>query len=148
MTAQNSTRLIGRVGNMDFKTITSKKDSKEILKAELSISQSNGKDKEGNWLPSSWFRIEVWGGQAEYLQKYAAKGSVLSVEGELKQQHYEDKDGNKREKYYVKALDRDGVYIVKSSDSSTAEADEAPVAKTASRKKPAVDLDDDELPPF
>lgn len=147
MSAQNSTKLIGRVGNIEEKMVPLK-NGETILKLEISLSQSNGKDKEGNWLPSSWYRAEVWGGQAEYVQKYAPKGSVIAVEGKLIQQTYEDASGNKREKYFIKVNDRDGVYVCKSSE-STEESTPEPSAKASkSTKKPIVDLDTDELPPF
>lgn len=146
MSAQNSTKLIGRVGNIDEKMVPLK-NGESILKLEISLSQSNGKDKDGNWLPSSWYRAEVWGGQAEYVQKYAPKGSVIAVEGKLIQQTYEDASGNKREKYFIKVNDRDGVYVCKSSES--VDVDAAPTASPAkATKKPLVNLEDDELPPF
>ena len=44
---------------------------------------------------------QAWGKTAENIAKYVGKGSALMVEGKIKQDTWEDKDGNKRSKLYV-----------------------------------------------
>lgn len=44
-----------------------------------------------------FIRVEVWGKNAENLQQYCSKGSKILVEGSLKVDKFQDKDGNNRE---------------------------------------------------
>lgn len=54
---------------------------------------------------TTWFRINVWGRQAEAANQYLSKGRQVYVEGRLSQQEYTDKDGNRRTSLDVKATD-------------------------------------------
>jgi single-strand DNA-binding protein len=45
---------------------------------------------------TEWHRIEVWGKNAENCKQYLAKGRQVYVEGRLRTQTWDDKDGNKR----------------------------------------------------
>jgi single-strand DNA-binding protein len=45
----------------------------------------------------------AWEKTAEFCQKYLDKGSAVFVEGRLKQDTWQDKDGNKREKISIVA---------------------------------------------
>lgn len=44
---------------------------------------------------------EAWGKQAETLSKYLSKGRPLMIEGRLKLDQWQDKDGNKQSKLRV-----------------------------------------------
>ncbi len=44
----------------------------------------------------SYYNILVWNSQAEACTKYLNKGSQVLITGRLKQDRYEDKNGNKR----------------------------------------------------
>lgn len=50
-----------------------------------------------------FIRVEAWGKTAELLNQYCAKGSKIGVEGGLKVDRFEDKEGNKREVTKVNA---------------------------------------------
>lgn len=50
-----------------------------------------------------WHKIQVWGKEAENCKKALAKGSRILVEGSNENQKWEDKDGNTRYSYFVKA---------------------------------------------
>lgn len=43
-----------------------------------------------------WFRVQVWGKQAEPCSKYLSKGRQALVEGTLRTRKWQDKDGNDR----------------------------------------------------
>ena len=45
---------------------------------------------------TEWHNIVAFGRLAELVDNYAPKGKELIVEGKLKTNHYEDRDGNKR----------------------------------------------------
>ena len=64
------------------------------------------KDRSGEMQESTiWFRINVWGKQADAANQYLAKGRQVYVEGRLSQQEYTDRDGNKRTSLEVRATD-------------------------------------------
>ena len=44
-----------------------------------------------------FIRVEVWGKNAENLNRYCGKGSKIGVEGSLKVDKFQDKEGNNRE---------------------------------------------------
>jgi single-strand DNA-binding protein len=67
--------------------------------ASFSLGVDTGyRDKDsGEWIKqSSFFNIVVWNEQAERVGERFRKGSPVYVEGSLKQEKYEDKDGQPR----------------------------------------------------
>ena len=64
------------------------------------------KDKSGEQVDhTTWFRVSVWGKQAEVVNQYLAKGRQVYVEGRLRQEEYTDRDGNRRTSLEVFAQD-------------------------------------------
>lgn len=45
---------------------------------------------------TEWHKIVVWGKQAEFCEKYLTKGKQILVEGRLKTEKWQDRDGNQR----------------------------------------------------
>lgn len=45
---------------------------------------------------TEWHRIVVWGKQAEFCEKYLSKGKQILIEGRLKTEKWQDRDGNQR----------------------------------------------------
>ena len=55
------------------------------------------KDKTGKLISQTeWHSIVLWRGLAELAQKYLHKGSLVYIEGRLKNRSWEDKEGNKK----------------------------------------------------
>jgi single-strand DNA-binding protein len=55
------------------------------------------KDKNGNLVSQTeWHTVVLWRGLAELAQKYLHKGSLVFIEGRLRNRTWEDKDKNKR----------------------------------------------------
>jgi len=52
-----------------------------------------------------WFRVSVWGRQAEVAAEYLAKGRQVYVEGRLRLEEYTDREGNPRTSAEVNASD-------------------------------------------
>jgi len=64
------------------------------------------KDRSGEMQENTlWFRVNVWGKQADAVNQYLSKGRQVYVEGRLSQQEYTDKDGNRRTSLEVRATD-------------------------------------------
>lgn len=54
---------------------------------------------------TTWFRITLWGKQAENASKYLTKGSPVYIEGRLKVEEWADRDGKNRFTLDVQATD-------------------------------------------
>ncbi len=54
---------------------------------------------------TTWFRVTVWGKQAETVAKYLSKGRSVYVEGRLHVEEWTDKDGKPRHTLEVNASD-------------------------------------------
>jgi single-strand DNA-binding protein len=54
---------------------------------------------------TTWFRITVWGRQAELASEYLAKGRQVYIAGRLRQEWYIDREGNPRTSLEVSAND-------------------------------------------
>ena len=50
-----------------------------------------------------FIKCQVWGKQAENLGKYTSKGDLVSINGKLRADSFEDKEGNRRTKTYILA---------------------------------------------
>jgi len=61
-------------------------------------------DKDGKWQKETTFvDAEVWGSQAEKLGEYGKKGTPVLVEGNLKLNKWEDKEGKSYSKLLIRA---------------------------------------------
>ena len=57
----------------------------------------NYKNQAGEWQEETeWFRVVVWGQQAERAAEYLRKGNKVYVEGRLQTRQWEDQSGQKR----------------------------------------------------
>lgn len=54
---------------------------------------------------TTWFRVTVWGRQAELANEYLGKGRQIYVEGRLRLEEYADREGNPRISAEVTATD-------------------------------------------
>lgn len=54
---------------------------------------------------TTWFRITLWGKQAENASKFLTKGSPVYIEGRLKVEEWSDRDGKNRYTLDVQATD-------------------------------------------
>lgn len=68
---------------------------------QFTVAINNGKDEQGNSRPADFINCVIWEKQAENMKKYTQKGSMISVEGRIKNDNYEDEQGNKKYRTYV-----------------------------------------------
>jgi len=100
MPALNRVQLIGRLG-WDPES-RSTPTGKKVVHFSLAISQ-RWKSMEGESKESTeWVNVEAWGRLGEVYRQYLHKGSLVFLEGRLKTDKYEDKDGET--KYYTKVV--------------------------------------------
>ena len=67
---------------------------KSVIQNTIAV-RNDFANKDGNY-DSTFLNIVVWGAKAEYLNKYAEKGSKILVEGKISNRNYEAKDGTKK----------------------------------------------------
>ena len=62
----------------------------------FSVAYSEGKDK-----PTTWFNCTAFKKSGEFVQKYFNKGDGMIVEGRIKCEKYQGKDGTEKESWKV-----------------------------------------------
>ena len=90
----NKVMLIGRLGtDPEVRYIP---DGTMVVNFSLATDES-WKDKNGQKVQrTEWHRIEAWGKLAEICGNYLLKGALVFIEGKIKTQAWEDKEGVKR----------------------------------------------------
>jgi len=83
----NKVILLGRLGN-DPEVRTTQNGT---MVATLSLATNDGI---GDNITTEWHRVVVFGKGAEAIQRYTSKGTQLFVEGRLRTNKYQDKNGN------------------------------------------------------
>ena len=64
------------------------------------------KDKTGEMQDhTTWFRVTLWGRQAETASQYLTKGRPVYIEGRLRVEEWTDRDGKQRHTLEVHATD-------------------------------------------
>ena len=99
MPALNRVQIIGRLGKDPEGKFTP--TGKKVSHFSLAVSQrwkTSGENKEY----TEWVNIEAWGRLGEVCQEYLKKGSLVYLEGRLKTDKYEDKEGDT--KYFTKVV--------------------------------------------
>ncbi len=103
MSNVNKVILVGQLGQDPELRHTAKGN------AVLTISVATNKDiksAEGEKKKQTqWHKAVVWGKQAEVCAKYLTKGSRIYLEGELRTQKWEDKDGIERKTAEISVAD-------------------------------------------
>lgn len=110
--------------------------------------KGNGDDSQET---TTWFRVTVFGKQADIAGQYLTKGALTYVEGRLKLNEYTDRDGNKRTSLEVTA---DNFQMLGGrSDNASAEASsertqqhEAAMNAQAPQKREPFKATDDSIP--
>ena len=74
------------------------------------------KDKQDNQQTADFISCVAWRQKADFLANYAAKGTLIGVEGSIQTRSYEDQTGRK---VYVTEILADSVEILESKKSSS-----------------------------
>lgn len=94
---------------------------------------------------TTWFRIAVWGRQAETAAQYLTKGRPVYVEGRLRVEEWTDKDSRQRYTLEVNATD---VQFIggRADESAPAPTRGATPAHPPSDDQESHDIRDDDIP--
>jgi single-strand DNA-binding protein len=113
----NKVILVGRLtGNPELRVLPS---GMAVAVFTIAVNKRY-KDKNGNWQEeSSFFDVESFGQLAERIGKQLSKGYKVLIEGQLRQDRWEDKNGEKRSK--VKIIAEKVVLLSKPNGNNTEE---------------------------
>jgi len=94
MRGLNRVTLIGNAGNdPEFKTL---QDGTAVAKLALATTETYRLKTGETQSRTDWHTIILWRGLAGLAKEYVRKGSLLYVEGKLRNRQYEDKEGVKK----------------------------------------------------
>ena len=96
----NKVILVGNLGkDPEYKKL---QDGTAVAKLTLATTESF-RNKTGEVQSrTDWHTIIAWRGLADLAEKFMHKGSLLYIEGKLRNRQYDDKEGNKK---YVVEID-------------------------------------------
>lgn len=80
-----------------------------------------------------YLKVKAWDGRARSCSKYCQKGSLINVVGSLRENVWQDKEGNKRKELYILASDIE--FVQKPQEEKPAVKHEA-VHDSSSEPKP------------
>ena len=100
------------------------------------------KDKSGEMQDqTTWFRVTLWGRQAETASQYLTKGRPVYIEGRLRVEEWTDRDGKPRHTLEVHATD---MQFIGGARSEEPLAEKAAAAGAGPAEQP--DLSDEDIP--
>jgi len=109
----NKVILVGRVGKDPELRLLD--NDRSIARFTLATNETY-KNKNGEKITNTdWHNLVVWRGQAEFAGKYVKKGSLIYVEGKIRNRSWDDKDGNKR---YTTEIEVENIQLLSSRDSA------------------------------
>jgi single-strand DNA-binding protein len=102
------------------------------------------KDKTGEMQDqTTWFKVTLWGRQAETASQYLTKGKSVYIEGRLRVEEWTDRDGKARHTLEVNATDMQ--FLGGARGEQEPPMERAAAAGSSSSPEPA-DLSDDDIP--
>ena len=115
-----------------------------VCNATVAVDRNFSKNNE-----TDFFDCVFWRQTADLVSKYFTKGKEIIVRGSMQQEHYEDKEGNKRTSWKLIAEEINFCGNKGDNAGGNTETPAKPAAEKSASAKPAVeenDDDDDELP--
>ncbi len=101
------------------------------------------KDKAGETQDfTTWFRVTLWGRQAETASQYLTKGRPVYIEGRVRLEEWTDRDGKQRYTIEVHATDMQFIGGSRTDESNTNFSKPAPSANAPAEAEPS----DDDIP--
>ncbi len=98
---------------------------------------------------TTWFRVTLWGRQAEVASQYLTRGKSVYIEGRLRVEEYTDRDGKPRHSLEVNATDMQFIGGARGEDAGAPPAKAAAAQGESTQGESApepTDLSDDDIP--
>ncbi len=131
----NRVILMGRITqDLDLKTTSG---GTSVLTFNVAVDRSFV--KQGEERQSDFITCVAWRQQAEFINRYFAKGRMIALEGNLRSRTYEDKNGTKHyvTEVYVDSVSFTGEKATGDSSYSSNFKREAPTQQAPAYKEPA-----------
>jgi single-strand DNA-binding protein len=135
----NKIILVGRIGRDAELRATPK--GTQVAETSVAVDDLAKKKPEGGY-ETEWYRIKVWGRQAETLAPMLLKGNLVLVEGRLSIRKYEDRDKQTR---YSPDVSADRVVLLGSPGGQRAATAREPHAVDELDQAPS-DINADDIP--
>ena len=94
----------------------------------------------------TWFRVTLWGRQAETASQYLSRGRPVYMEGRLRVEEWTDRDGKARHTLEVHATDMQFIGGGKGEDAGGGGAPSRAAAAPGDSSPEPTDLSDDDIP--
>ncbi len=94
---------------------------------------------------TTWFRVTLWGRQAETASQYLTKGRPVYIEGRIRMEEWTDRDGKQRYTLEVHATDMQFIGGGRGDEAAGLPARAAGADRSPSAA-PEPDLSDDDIP--
>ena len=95
---------------------------------------------------TTWFRVTLWGRQAETASQYLTKGRPVYVEGRLRVEEWTDRDGKPRHTLEVHATDMQFIGTRGEEGQGHARSDASAASSSAGAAPSEPDITDDDIP--
>lgn len=129
MAGVNKVIIIGNLGSDP--EVRSLPSGSKVANFSVATSESyTGKDGQ-KVEQTEWHRVELWDGLANVAEQYLRKGSQVFIEGRIRSEEYQDKNGMTVRGYKIRA---NGMTMLGARNSS--EAGSAPAARPAASPSP------------
>lgn len=93
---------------------------------------------------TTWFRVTLWGRQAETASQYLTKGRPIYVEGRLRLEEWTDRDGKQRYTLEVHATDMQFIGGGRGDEAGTTTGSKPPAQ--SDQLSSEADVSDDDIP--
>lgn len=111
----------------------------DVYKSAIAINKKvKGEDR------VTFIDCEAWAKTGETLAQYTGKGEAIILMGEVEQDNWEDKDGNRRSKH--KLAVRSFSFVPKSGEERQPEPARASAGYSGGGAKAAPQIDEDDIP--
>lgn len=136
MRTLNKVQLIGRLGKDP--EVQKFEGDNMVVRFPLATNE-NYKDKMGNPVETTdWHNIVAWNKLGQIAENYIRKGSIIYLEGKIRNRSYDDKDGNKR---YVTEIVADNIIMLdkkeEGADGIKSSSYQTPSASPATNSTPS-----------
>lgn len=144
----NNVSIIGRI----TKDIELRATTSGLPAVSMFIAINNGKDKDGNERPADFPKVYVYDKQAENINEYCHKGSLVGITGRIKTRIWDKEDGTKGYETYILASRVQFLDTKASEGAGIPEPDYVPSKEEKEENDPfadfgeSVEISDDDLP--
>ncbi len=132
----NKVILIGNVGGTpEVRTLD---NGTKVATLSLATNENYTKKDGSKVEQAEWHRLEVWGSLVAIAESYVKTGDRLCIEGKIKTEEWEDKDGNPKStvKIRVERIESGGVPLLGNRREQVEQEAEKAQAKEAKKGKP------------